>query len=285
MPDAPARAPLPHLAAKKSLGQNFLVERSHLAQIVAAAALDDDDLVLEVGPGNGVLTQELAARAGGVVAVELDNRLIVPLEATFGAHSNVQIIHGDILELAPGALIDGLAMHVGRGHEADTPYKVVANLPYYITSAFLRHCLEAERRPTLMVLLVQLEVAQRICAAPGDLSLLAISVQYYAEPTLVHRVPAGAFRPVPKVDSAVLRLAVRPAPVVAVPPEQFFAVVRAGFGQKRKQLLNSLTAGLHLPKSEITRLLHAAKIDPTRRAETLSLDEWERLATGGLDAR
>jgi 16S rRNA (adenine1518-N6/adenine1519-N6)-dimethyltransferase len=267
----------PHVKAKKSLGQNFLQEPTYLEQIVAAAELAPDDLVLEIGPGQGVLTRELVARAAGVVAVELDDRLITPLRAMFATQlDRVRIVHGDILEMDPVALVDQLAGQLSRG-EVDAPYKVVANLPYYITSAAIRQLLEARRPPSRAVLLVQLEVAQRICAEPGDMSLLAVSVQYYARPQLIQRVPAGAFRPVPKVDSAILRLDVYPQPAVALAPEPFFAVVRAGFGQKRKQLLNSLSAGLGRPKAEIAAALACAGVDPMRRAETLSLGEWEIL--------
>lgn len=253
---------------KKSLGQNFLVDPVHLARIVAAAELTAADQVLEIGPGQGVLTQALAEQAGRVVAVELDDRLIAPLQERFAAQPKVQIVHGDILELDPAALM---------AREGGTAYKVVANLPYYITSAALRHLLEAAPRPSLAVVLVQLEVAQRICASPGDLSLLAVSVQYYARPQLVSRVPAGAFRPAPKVDSAILRLEVLPAPAVATPAARFFTVVRAGFGQRRKQIANSLAAGLGLEKGAVTAALLAAGIAPARRAETLTLPEWERL--------
>jgi len=273
------------IPAKKSLGQHFLVDSSHLAQVVSAAELTPADLVLEIGPGRGVLTEELAARAAGVVAVELDDRLIVPLRSQFAAQPHVQIVHGDILALDPLVLIKDLnaalptllaplQLATGGGQ---VPYKVVANLPYYITSAVLRHLLEASWRPTRIVVLVQLEVAQRICAEPGDLSLLALSVQYYAQAHLLHRVPAQAFRPVPNVDSAVLRLDVRAAPAVAVPAETFFAVARAGFSQKRKQLRNSLPAGLQRPKTAVLAALEAAHIDPARRAETLTLAEWGEL--------
>jgi 16S rRNA (adenine1518-N6/adenine1519-N6)-dimethyltransferase len=254
---------------KKSLGQNFLVDDTYLARIVGAADLAPTDCVLEIGPGQGVLTQALAAQAARIVAVELDDRLIAPLQARFAAQPQVQIVHGDILELEPGALM--------AQPGAPSAYKVVANLPYYITSAVLRHLLETASPPSLAIVLVQWEVAQRICAEPGDLSLLAVSVQYYARPQLVSRVPAGAFRPVPKVDSAIMRLDVLPTPAVQTPPAGFFAVVRAGFGQRRKQLANSLTAGLSLSKERIIAALLAAGIAPTRRAETLSLAEWDRL--------
>ena len=254
---------------KQSLAQNFLMDAEQLARIAAAAALTATDTVLEIGPGLGSLTQYLAAQAGRVVAVELDDRLIEILRSHFGTQPHVQVVHGDILTLEPGVLV--------RADDSDAPvaYKVVANLPYYITSAVLRHLLEADHRPTQIVVLVQKEVAERICAAPGDLSLLAVSVQFYAEPTLVQRVPASAFHPAPKVDSAVLRLAVRPHPAVPdVNPDAFFRVARAGFSQKRKQLANTLSAGLHLPKADLITLLNNQGIDPTRRAETLTLAEW-----------
>lgn len=269
---------------KKSLGQNFLVDGAHLARIVAAADLAPTDLVLEIGPGHGVLTQPLAEQAAGVAAVELDDRLIAPLLATFSTRANVMILHGDILELDPGTVIDTLAAHLAAASclppsipAQQTPYKVVANLPYYITSAVLRQLLETGRPPDKLVVLVQLEVAQRICAMPGHMSLLAVSVQYYAKPHFVHKVPAGAFRPAPKVDSAILVLDRRTTPAVSVAPEPFFRIVRAGFGQKRKQLLNSLAAGLSIPKDTVKPALNHANIDPTRRAETLTLTEWESL--------
>jgi 16S rRNA (adenine1518-N6/adenine1519-N6)-dimethyltransferase len=271
--------------AKKSLGQNFLHDRSYLAQIVEAAELSSHDLVLEIGPGTGSLTQELSAAAGGVVAVELDDRLIVPLRAQFATQfERVQIVHGDILELDPPGLVEQLALQMQEyaklpaGVDVAAPsYKVAANLPYYITSAVLRQLLEARRPPRLAVVLVQLEVAQRICAQQGDMSLLAVSIQYYARPQFVQRVPAGAFRPVPKVDSAILRLDVYTQPLVNVDPSRFFHVVRAGFGQKRKQLLNSLSAGLGRSKVDVGTALGCAAIDPSRRAETLSLEEWAAL--------
>lgn len=259
---------------KRSLGQNFLVDASHLDRIVAAADLTAADVVLEIGPGLGTLTRRLAAQAGQVVAIELDDRLIEWLRADFAAQPHVHIVHSDVLDTDPPAL---LAANLPSGALA-AGYKVVANLPYYITSLALRHILEASPAPTLAVVMVQKEVAERICAKPGDLSLLAVSVQFYAVPRIVQRVPAGAFYPAPKVDSAVLRLDVRPQPAVTgVPVDEFFRVARAGFGQKRKQLANSLSAGLELPKGVVQDALTRAAIDPTRRAETLTLDEWGRL--------
>jgi 16S rRNA (adenine1518-N6/adenine1519-N6)-dimethyltransferase len=257
---------------KRSLGQNFLLDTTALDQIVAAADLLPTDTVLEIGPGLGTLTTRLASQAGHVVAVELDDRLIALLRADFADQPHVQIVHGDILTFAPSELLaDQLS-------QSTAGYKVVANLPYYITSAVLRHLLEAAVPPTLAVVMVQKEVAERICAQPGALSILAVSVQFYAVPRIVQVVPAAAFYPAPKVDSAVLRLDLRPQPAVTdISPQAFFRVVRAGFGQKRKQLINSLGAGLGLPKSAIQSALTIAAIDPTRRAETLTLDEWGQL--------
>lgn len=283
------------LDPKKSLGQNFLIDESHLAAIAAAADLTPADTVLEIGPGLGVLTRHLAQQAGRVVAVELDDRLLPILRQRFAPQPHVSFVHADILEIAPAEIFqraEAEAAVEAQKHNTQYPlpntslpttsyksYKVVANLPYYITSAVLRHLLEAAQPPSLAVVLVQREVAQRIVAQPGDLSLLAVSVQFYARPRLVRKIPAGAFHPRPKVDSALLRLDVRAQPAVPdVPPDVFFRVVRAGFGQKRKQLRNSLSAGLSSPKEQADEWLHAAQIDPRRRAETLSLAEWGALA-------
>jgi 16S rRNA (adenine1518-N6/adenine1519-N6)-dimethyltransferase len=254
------------LHPKKGLGQNFLVEEAALRRIVTAADLTESDTVLEIGPGLGALTRHLAVAAGRVVAVELDDRFIPVLREQLAGVSNVELIEGDILALDPAALVGG-------------PYKVVANLPYYITAAVLRHLLESTPRPELMVLTVQLEVAQRLTAQPGEMSLLAISVQYYGPVRQVARIKAGSFYPRPEVDSAVVRVDLDRDPPLTGPDERcFFRVVRAGFGQRRKQLRNSLKAGLGIPAKEVEAALTAAGIDPRRRAETLSLDEWGKLA-------
>lgn len=254
------------LHPKKGLGQNFLVDRAALQRIVAAADLQADDAVLEVGPGLGALTRLLATEAGRVVAVELDDRFIPVLREQLDGMPNVELIHGDILQLNPAALVGG-------------PFKVVANLPYYITAAVLRHLLESTPRPNQMVLTVQMEVAQRLTAEPGDMSVLAISVQYYGQVRQIARIKAGSFYPRPKVDSAVVRVDLGREPTLTGVDEQyFFRVVRAGFSQKRKQLHNSLRTGLGIPAESVEAALEAAGIDARRRAETLSLDEWGRLA-------
>ena len=256
---------------KKGLGQNFLVDPSHRARIVAAAALSHDDAVLEIGPGPGVLTELLAEQAGRVVAVELDDRLIPFLNDRFASQSHVTIVHGDILKLDVGEL-----MSAGR---RPVSYKVVANLPYYITGVVIPHVLEAQPAPELTVVTVQREVAERMVARPPDMSLLALGVQLYCAAEIVDRIPAGAFYPAPKVDSAVVRMRKLAEPAVAgVSAAEFFRVARAGFGQRRKQLRNSLASGLNIAPDLAAEWLSAAGIDPHRRAETLTIAEWGALA-------
>ena len=276
------------LDLKKSLGQNLLIDATHLARIADAADLTPADTVLEIGPGLGALTRQLAAQAGRVVAVELDQRLIPILREQFAAQPHVSFVHADILELDPAHILVGAppVAEQARSSPPAAQYKVVANLPYYITSAVLRHILEAPTPPSLAVLLVQREVAQRMVAQPDEMSLLSVSVQFYARARIVGKVPAGAFLPAPKVDSCVVRLDLRPRPEVAdVAPARFFRIVRAGFGQRRKQLRNSLSAGLACSKEQADLWLDAAGIDPRRRAETLSLPEWGRLVSIVHDRR
>ncbi|MBC7236643.1 MAG: ribosomal RNA small subunit methyltransferase A [Chloroflexi bacterium] len=256
----------------KGLGQNFLVDRRIQGRILAAADLSVEDVVLEVGPGLGLLTRELAHRAGQVVAVELDRRMLAVLAETLAGLTNVHIVQGDILELDPPSAI---ARALGVPREELGRYKVVANLPYYITSAALRHMLGAEPRPVQMTVMVQREVAQRIVAQPGEMSLLAIGVQVFGRPHIAFPVPAGAFWPRPKVDSAVLQIDVYPHPrVPAAELEAFFRVVHAGFAHKRKQLLNSLSSHLGLPRETVAEALREAGIAPQHRAQALSIDEW-----------
>lgn len=272
------------LHPQKRLGQNFLADPLALERILAAADLLPEDLVLEVGAGVGTLTRPLAERAGRVIAVELDARLVSILRESLADLTNLHIVHGDILRVPFLAL--AAAMGEETGHSlSDRGYKVVANLPYYITSAVLRHFLEGAPRPSLMVVTVQREVAERIVARPGDMSLLAVSVQFYGRPCIVARIPAGAFYPSPEVDSAVVRIDVSEQPTVVVGSEQaFFRTARAGFGQKRKTLRNSLRAGLALDAACVEGALAKAGVDAGRRAETLSLEEWASV-TRALDAQ
>ncbi len=232
-------------------------------------------MVLEIGPGLGVLTAALARSAGRVVAVEIDPGMRAVLADVLAGFSNVAVVPADILAVEPADVLGFEADAAGRR----PGYKVVANLPYHITSAVLRHILEARVTPERAVVMVQKEVADRIMAGPGDMSILAVAVQLYARPSRVGIVPAGAFHPAPKVDSAVLRLDVHPVPPVEIDDvDAFFRVVRAGFGQKRKQLRNSLAGGLGIAAAAADGALRRAGIDPARRAETLSLDEWAALA-------
>ena len=255
------------LHAHKGLGQNFLQDPLALEEISAAAEIRPTDTVLEIGPGLGSLTRYLAVSAKEVVAVELDEKLISPLKDVLSTHQNVRIIHGDILKLSPKDLI------------AEDQYLVVANIPYYITSAVIRHLLESQSKPRRIVLTIQKEVAQRICARPGDLSLLALSVQVYGAPRIAVHIPAEAFFPAPKVDSAVLVIDIFPSPLIREKLlDLFFKLVKVGFSQKRKTLRNSLSSGLHISPASAAELLTHAGIDPQRRAETLSIEEWERLA-------
>jgi 16S rRNA (adenine1518-N6/adenine1519-N6)-dimethyltransferase len=252
---------------KKSLGQNFLHDPNTLEKIATSADLMPEDTVLEIGPGTGALTDVLARLARRVIAVELDGRLEPILRERFASTPNVEFVFRDILETDVAAL-------VGPG-----PYSVVANVPYYITSAILRHLLESSHRPRRIVLTVQLEVAERLVAKAGDLSLLAVSAQFYGRPRIVSRLSASVFWPRPEVDSAVLRLDVYDQPPVDVPDEvTFFKVVRAGFSQKRKQLKNALADALALPMPQTVAVMETAGVDPRRRAETLTLDEWAALA-------
>ena len=257
-----------NLRPKKRFGQHFLADERILQRILAAAEVGPEDIVLEIGPGLGSLTRALAGRARLVLGVEIDEQLVALLCQQLSASSHVRIVAGDIM-----------AVDIVRLLEAEIPdlsaYKVVANIPYNITAGLLRRLLEASRRPQLIVLMVQHEVAQRITAAPGQMSLLSVSVQFYGRPRVIHRVPAGAFYPPPKVDSAIVRIDPHEQlPLVETEVDAFFAVVRAGFSQRRKQLRNALAGGLRRQQEEITAALVASGIAEQRRAQTLSMAEW-----------
>jgi 16S rRNA (adenine1518-N6/adenine1519-N6)-dimethyltransferase len=251
---------------KKKLGQNFLHDPGALEKIVVSADLDPTDIVLEVGPGTGTLTKFLARAARQVISVEVDARLKPILDAELADYPNVWVIYQDFLTVDVAALLN------------QENYVVVANVPYYITSAILRHVLDAPHKPRRLVLTVQQEVAERLIARPDDMSLLTVSVQFYGQPRIINRLKPAAFWPRPDVDSAVVRIDVYDEPPVAVPDSAaFFQVVRAGFSQKRKQLKNSLGSGLNISASQAVALLEQAQVDPRRRAETLTLEEWAAL--------
>lgn len=266
------RALLRELAVRpsKGKGQNFLTDRGVVARIADVAALAPGGAVVEVGPGLGILTTELLARvgpSGRVIAVELDRRLAAYIREEFADSPALTVVEGDILRQPPAKLLAVAGENV--------PYTLVANLPYNITSAVLRHFLDSPRRPSALTVMVQREVAERIIARPPEMSILAVAIQFYGTPTIVLRIGPGAFVPRPQVDSAVLYIAVHPTPPLpdaAIPA--FFAIVGAGFGQRRKQLGNSLAAGLPLDKATIAAAAFAAEIDPMRRAETLAVAEW-----------
>jgi 16S rRNA (adenine1518-N6/adenine1519-N6)-dimethyltransferase len=267
---AAARAATATIRPRKSLGQHFLTDRRVLQRILAAAALSPADTVIEVGAGKGVLTRALAAAAGRVIAVEIDEGLCAHLRHRLAAYPNVEPVCGDILSLPPNELL-------ARG-QASPPYVVVANLPYYIASAVLRHFLESAQPPARMTVMVQAEVGQSIAASPGRMSLLSVGVQFYSQAKVLFYVPPRAFQPPPKVRSAVIRLDVRPEPAVAVDDRRaFFQLVQAGFAAPRKQLRNALALGLGIDLPSARSLLDRADIDASRRAQTLSLDEWGQL--------
>lgn len=254
------------LKARKQLGQHFLIDKRVLARIVRAADLSPEDTVIEVGPGLGILTIELAKRAGRVIAVELDDRLAELLGQRLKALSNVKIINADILKVNPVDLL-----------EDRTQYKVIANLPYYITSPVLHHFITASPRPLLMVVMLQREVAEAIVAKTGKMGLLAIALHIYSKPKIVAYVSAKSFYPHPRVDSAIVRFDMLPEPAIKVDFEGFMTLVRCGFSSPRKQLRNSLAQGLGLKPAVVANLLQKANIDPGRRAETLSLAEWSQI--------
>ena len=252
---------------RKSLGQHFLQDDSVLDRIVEAADLTSDDTVLEVGPGLGALTRRLVQRAGRVVTIELDTLLAATLPARLGNPTNLTSIAGDARSADIAALV-GL----------DAPFKMLANLPYYAANPIIRRFLEISPQPQSMVVMVQGEVAQNMVAEPGQMGILSVSVQYYAKATLVCYVPPQAFRPPPKVNSAVVKLEpYSQPPAVVANPQAFFDLVRAGFSAPRKQLRNSLSHGLGEATDSTADLLESADLDARRRAETLTLEEWTKL--------
>lgn len=254
------------IRARKRLGQHFLADESILQTILDSADLSPEDTVVEVGPGLGILTKELAKRAGKVIAVELDDKLAALLKRRLSSRPNLKVINADILKT-------NLVQLLGE----NASYKVVANLPYYITSPILHYFMEGWPKPSLMVVMVQKEVADAIVAKGGKMSLLAVSLQMYSKTKIISYVPAQSFYPPPKVDSAVVRFDLLPEPAVKADMDNFFRVVRSGFSLPRKQLRNSLAHGLNLEPTEAVKFLEKAGIDPQRRAEALKLEEWAKL--------
>ena len=251
-------------AKRKALGQHFLHDGRIVGRILVAADIQPDDLVLEIGPGLGVLTRRLVQLAGKIVAVEMDGELAASLPSRLNHPPNLHMVQGDARTIDFSPLT------------GDVPsYKVVANLPYYAANPIVRRFLEADRTPELLVVMVQREVAESMLARPGAMTMLSVATQFYAAPSLVCNVPPRSFRPPPAVRSSVVRLDVRPTPAVAVrDPAAFFDLVRAGFSAPRKQLRNSLSHGLGEHPTFVAQLLADMELDSSRRAETLTLEEW-----------
>ncbi len=274
-PSAPRDLRTSGLSARKSLGQHFLISQRIPRRIADACELSPQDNVIEIGAGLGALTEELAARAGRVVAIELDAALAERLRQRF-AGSNVSILQADALEVQPAE-----ALWQAR---VRPPYVLAGNLPYYIAQPLLRHFLEITPAPSRLIVMVQAEVAESIVASPGKMTLLGVSVQVYGRPRLLFRVPPSAFRPPPKVSSAVMRIDVDPALSVHLSDrDAFFHVARAGFSTKRKQLRNALANGLRIAPPVASELLAAANIDPTLRAQNLPLEAWAALTRAWIE--
>lgn len=266
-----------HIAPKRSLGQNFLINPGVLNKIVEVAEISKEDLVLEVGPGTGNLTEKIAERAGKVVTVEKDGRLIKPLKEKF-KDSNVEVVEGNVLKIDVRTLLDNnIPLSKASGN---IKYKIVANIPYYITSNLLRTIFEKWPKPKLIVLTIQKEVAQRIVAKPPYMNLLALSVQLYSEPKIISYISKGSFRPMPKIDSAIIRLSLRPENLNPKQKEEFFKLIKVGFTGKRKQLANNLfkNFSIGILKEDLSKIFKEIGFKNDVRAENLSLNQWLALS-------
>ncbi|TSC75903.1 MAG: hypothetical protein G01um101430_73 [Parcubacteria group bacterium Gr01-1014_30] len=259
----------------KRLGQHFLVDKFALFKVISASELKTQNVVLEIGPGTGLLTQELAKRSRKVIAVEKDPKMIDILSETLKGFRNIEVMWGDILKMQSAKL---------KAKNSNVKFKIVGNLPFYLTAPVIRKFLEAKVQPELMVLVVQKEVAQRICSKPPKMNLLTVAVQFYADPKIVAYIPKTSFWPQPKVDSAILKITPRADKYEADKSfvNKFFRLVKAGFSHPRKQLVNNLSQGLKLNKEETVALLSQNNIKPEQRAETLSLENWRALAKSSI---
>ena len=280
--------------ASKGLGQNFLIDKNVLKKFIDSADIKPNDIILEVGPGIGTLTQELARWAGKVIAIEKDKKMCEILGETLKDFKNIKVINDDILKIVNWNFIENCKEPYGEsacGRQMKIEnYKVVANIPYYITSPMIRKFLEAEKKPDFMVLMLQKEVAQRICSKPPDMSLLSVSVQFYAEPKIISYVSKNCFWPSPKVDSAIIKITPHRDPfsdsaIRERVSDNFFKIVKAGFSQPRKQLVNNLAGlkflnGVKLDKYKTAGWLLRNSIAPNQRAETLNVADWLRLVEG-----
>ena len=253
---------------KKSLGQNFLKNQNVIDKIVSHASVKDR-CVIEIGPGEGVLTEALAQKAQRVVAIELDDRLIDALKSKFKKYENVIIVHDDVLHMNIEEIV--------KKYSTDFEYDVVANIPYYITAPIIRLFLETKNKPREIILMVQKEVAERLSAQPGQMSVLAVSAQYYANVEYLFSVPREDFEPVPNVDSAVVKLKVKDKQQELLSNKNFFQIVKIGFSAKRKTLANNLANGLQIDKKEIERILEQQGLGSSARAQELSIQDWKNL--------
>lgn len=247
----------------KGLGQNFLIDKRVIQKMMTAADLTSNDTVLEIGPGIGALTEDLAQRAGKVIAVEKDKRMVEILKETLKDYNNTKVVQDDVLKIE------------NRKLEIGNPFKVVASLPFYLTAPVIRKFLEESPAPELMVLVIQKEVAQRICQKPPKMSLFAVSVQLYSKPEIISYISKKSFWPQPKVDAAILKITPESVPTPDV--GKFFRIVKAGFSQPRKQLINNLSQGLKIDKKKLKIWLKKSEIQPVQRAETLTIKNWLRL--------
>lgn len=249
------------LKPSKRFGQNFLIDEKAAKEVVTAAELTKKDTVLEIGPGIGALTEKLAQKADRVIAIEKDREMISILKSSLRNIKNVELIQADALRTSLPFLSD---------------YKVIGNLPFYITAPIIRRFLEEERiRPRSMVFIIQKEVAQRICAKPPRMTLLSTAVQFYAEPKLVYHISPKSFWPEPEVSASIIKI-IPKEPAIG-DKEKFFRIVKAGFRQPRKQLINNLSEGLNMPRERTESWLKKNDIQPTQRAETLDIEDWVRL--------
>ncbi len=256
----------------KWLGQNFLIDKSVIKKVIKAAELCPEDIILEIGPGIGAITQELAKRAKKIIAVEKDPKMCKILEETLKDFKNVKIINKDILKYQIAKRSLGLVYD-----SKNQKYKVVANLPFYITAPVIRKFLESNNPPQEMILIVQKEVAQRICSKPPKMNLLAVSVQFYSKAKIISYISKKSFWPQPKVDSAILKISAFNRPRKSVFNQRFFRIVKDGFSQPRKQLANNLSNSLKLNKEQIKLWLFKNNIQPSQRAETLTIKDWFKL--------
>lgn len=255
---------------KKYLGQHFILSNKALENIIKAAEIKENDTIIEIGPGLGTLTQKLVLTGAKIIAVEKDSQMITILKETLKDYGNIKIIQNDILKYLD------LEFQIQSQPKGQKPYKVVANLPYYITAPVIRKFLELKNQPEYMVLMVQKEVAQRICAKPPSMNLLAVGVQFFADTEIINYLSAEMFWPKPKVDSAIIRI--RPKKKIGVDQKKFFLIVKTAFSQKRKQLFGNLKRTLKITDEIITKALNSSGIDPRARAQEVSLEKWLKLA-------